>query len=79
MIELVEKHKVMDGYPEFVEWKEFERQPAIEVYIEKAVVPDMQFHETILIDAFVGQTYGDEAIGMLFMKRQDTSSYGMVI
>ena len=79
MLELVEKFKVLDGYPEFIEWEKFEKQPIFEVYIEKSVVPDLSFHDTIIIDAFVGETHGSEQIGMLYMKRDNSSSYGMVI
>jgi len=34
VIELVEKHKIFEDYEDFVEWKEIENNPDVEVFIE---------------------------------------------
>jgi len=68
VLELVEKYKVQEDYPEFVQWNEIEGQPNVEVYIEKDIIPEMEKKDLILIDAVVGEVNGKQ-VGMLFMKK----------
>lgn len=68
VLELVEKYKVQEDYPEFVQWTEIEGQPNVEVYIEKDIIPEMEKKDLILIDAVVGEVNGKQ-VGMLFMKK----------
>ena len=68
VLELVEKYKVQEDYPEFVQWTEIEGHPNVEVYIEKDIIPEMEKKELILIDAVVGEVNGKQ-VGMLFMKK----------
>jgi len=68
VLELVEKYKVLEDYPEFVRWTEVEGKPNVEVYIEKDIIPEIEIKELILIDAVVKEENGKE-FGMLFMKK----------
>ena len=68
VLELVEKYKVLEDYPEFVLWNEVEGQPNVEVYIEKDIIPEIEKKDLILIDAIVGEVNGKQ-MGMLFMKK----------
>ena len=68
VLELVEKYKVLEDYPEFVRWTKFEGQPNVEVYIEKDIIPEMEKKELVLIDAVVKEENGKQ-FGMLFMKK----------
>ena len=68
VLELVEKYKVLEDYPEFVRWTKFEGQPNVELYIEKYIIPELEKKELILIDAVVKEENGKQ-FGMLFMKK----------
>ena len=68
VLELVEKYKVQEDYPEFVRWTEVEGQPNVELYIEKDIIPEMEKKNLILIDVVVGEVNGKQ-VGMLFMKK----------
>lgn len=68
VLELVEKYKVQEDYPEFVRWTEVEGQPNVEVYIEKDIIPEIEMKELILIDVVLGEVNG-KPMGMLFMKK----------
>jgi hypothetical protein len=68
VLELVEKYKVQEDYPEFVQWTDIEGQPNVEVFIEKDIIPEMEKKDLILIDAVVGEVNGKQ-VGMLFMKK----------
>lgn len=68
VLELVEKYKVLEDYPEFVRWTEIEGQPNVELYIEKDIIPELEKKELILIDAVVKEENGKQ-FGMLFMKK----------
>ncbi len=74
LLELVEKSKVLEDYPEFVRWTEFEGQPNVKVYIEKDIIPEITKRELILIDVVVGDVNGKQ-IGMLFLKKTN-NTYG---
>ena len=68
VLELVEKSKVLEDYPVFVPWTEFEGQPNVEVYIEKDLIPEVEKKDLILIDVVLGEVNGKQ-MGMLFMKK----------
>ena len=42
VLELVEKYKVLEDYPEFIRWTEIEGQPNVELYIEKDIIPELK-------------------------------------
>ena len=73
VLELVEKYKVLEDYPEFVQWTEFEGAPNVEVYVEKDIIPELEKKELILIDVIVGEVEGKQ-IGMLFMKKNSNTN-----
>ncbi|MFX1238500.1 MAG: hypothetical protein ACFFAS_04000 [Promethearchaeota archaeon] len=77
MLELVEKYKVLEDYPEFVRWHKFETDPSFEVYVEKDVLIEFKKEgkKFLLIDAVVGETNGKK-VGMLFFKNINKNNYG---
>jgi len=74
VLELVEKYKVLEDYPEFVQWTEFEGQPNVQVYIEKDLIPEMEKKDLLFIDVVIGEVNGKQ-MGMLFMKK-NSNVYG---
>ena len=70
VIELVEKYKVLDEKDDFIQWKEIEGNPNIEVYIENDLVSEFMEKELILIDVAIGELNGEQ-IGLLFIKKQE--------
>jgi hypothetical protein len=68
VLELVEKYKVLEDYPEFMRWNKFEEQPYVDVYIEKDIIPEIEKKNLILIDVVVGEVNGKQ-LGWLFMKK----------
>ena len=72
MLELVEKHKILDEEENFVKWTDFEENfEDVEVYIEKVVIPELIDQEFIIIDAAVGNLQNGEKFGMLFIKKDE--------
>jgi hypothetical protein len=69
VIELVEKHKVIDEKEEFLQWKDIEGNPNIEVYIENDLISEFEDKRIILIDVAIGEL-NEEQIGLLFIKKQ---------
>lgn len=75
VLELVEKHNVLDGYPEFIKWNDFEEDYDLEVYMEKSIIPELKDQGLIVIDAILSEINGKK-MGMLFMKRLNNKVYG---
>jgi hypothetical protein len=76
VLELVEKHKILDDKTEFVKWTDFEkRNDKVEVYIEKTIISELVNQDFLLIDAAIGELPDGEQFGMLFIKKDD-SVYG---
>ncbi len=72
MLELVEKHKILDEEENFVKWTDFDENfEDVEVYIEKVVIPELIDQEFIIIDAAVGKLQNGEKFGMLFIKKDN--------
>ena len=74
VIELVEKYKIFEDYEDFVEWKEIENNPDVEVFIENSIVSELEQKDHIIIDAVVGEA-NSGTIGMLFIKTE-SNMYG---
>ena len=78
MLELVEKHKILNEEENFVKWTKFkENNDKIEVYIEKDIMPELINQHFILIDAAVGKLQNGEKFGMLFIKKDDDVYHSM--
>ena len=75
VLELVEKDKVLEDYPEFVKWNNNEEETDIEVYLEKSIVPELEKKGLILIDAIVSEVKGNK-VGLLLMKKLNNETYG---
>ena len=75
VIELVEKKKVLDGYPEFVKYNNISSDSSVEVYVEKSILPELEQKELILVDAIQSESNGKK-VGLLFMKRLNDDTYG---
>lgn len=72
MLELVEKHKILNEEKNFVKWTDFEGNiDNIEVYIEKDIMPELINQQFILIDAAVGKLQNGEKFGLLYIKKDD--------
>ena len=72
MLELVEKHKILNEEKNFVKWTDFEGNiDNIEVYIEKDIIPELINQTFILIDAAVGKLQNGEKFGLLYIKKDD--------
>ena len=69
MIELVEKHKVLDEKENFIQWKEIKDNPNIEVYIENELMQELTQKTILLIDVALGELNGEQ-MGLLFLKKQ---------
>ena len=73
VIELIEKQKVIeDG--DFIEWTEIDKNPIIDVFIEKNLLPELESKDKIFIDVAIGHIKSVK-IGMLFIK-QSQDVYG---
>jgi len=57
---------VEDG--DFIEWTEIDKDPNINVFIEKNLLPELELKDQIFIDVAIGEIKGVK-IGMLFIKR----------
>ena len=78
ILELVEKHKILDEEENFVKWTDFgENFEDVEVYIEKVIIPELIDQDFIIIDAAVGKLQNDEKFGMLFIKKDDDVYHSM--
>lgn len=75
VLELVEKNKVLDGYPEFVQWNDLDEGIGIEVYMEKSIIPELKERGLIVIDTILSEIKGKE-VGLLFMKKLNDKTYG---
>jgi len=75
VLELVEKNQVLDGYPEFVQWNDFEKDYDLEVYMEKTIIPELEEKGLIIIDAILSKIK-DKEVGFLFMKKLNNNTYG---
>ncbi|MFX1442209.1 MAG: hypothetical protein ACFFHV_02240 [Promethearchaeota archaeon] len=69
VIELVEKHKVLDEKENFFQWKEIEDNPDIEIYIENDLISEFKEKKVVFIDIAIGELNGEQ-IGLLFIKKQ---------
>ena len=69
VLELVEKHKVVDDKEDFIQWKEIEGKPNIDVYIENDLISEFMEKDLVLIDVAIGELNGEQ-IGLLFIKKQ---------
>ena len=81
VLELVEKHSVLDDTTEFIQWSEDEdvkNYPDIEVFVEKNILPELQKQEQILIDALLWESPAGDKMGILFAKN-DKDTYGSSI
>ena len=78
ILELVEKHKILNEEENFVKWTDFKGKiDKIEVYIEKEIIPELINQEFILIDAAVGKLQNGEKFGLLFIKKDDNVYHSM--
>jgi len=69
VLELVEKHKVVDDKEDFIQWKEIEGNPNIDVYIENDLISEFMEKELVLIDVAIGELNGEQ-IGLFIIKKQ---------
>ncbi len=69
VIELVEKHKVLDEKENFIQWNEIIDDPNIEVYIENDLIQELTQKTIVLIDVALGELNGEQ-MGLLFLKKQ---------
>jgi len=69
VLELVEKHKVLDDDIEFVQWTTFRDDPDVEVFIEKSILPELEQKDLIVIDVVIGDV-NNKKIGLLFITFQ---------
>ena len=70
VIELVEKHKVLDEKENFLQWNEIIDNPNIEVYIENDLMQELTQKTIVLIDVALGELNGEQ-MGLLFLKKQN--------
>ena len=70
IIELVEKHKVLDEKENFIQWEEIIDDPNIEVYIENDLMQELTQKTIVLIDVALGELNGEQ-MGLLFLKKQN--------
>ncbi len=75
VLELVEKEKVLEGYPEFVKWEDIDEDVDIEVYMEKSIIPELEEKGLVVIDAIISDIKGKK-VGLLFMKKLNNDTYG---
>ncbi len=69
VLELVAKHKVVDDKEDFIQWKEIEGKPNIEVYIENDLISEFMEEDLVLIDVAIGELNGEQ-IGLFIIKKQ---------
>lgn len=69
VIELVEKHKILDEKENFIQWNEIIDKPNIEVYIENELMQELTQKTILLIDVALGDLNGEQ-MGLLFLKKQ---------
>lgn len=67
-MELVEKQKVLDDTGNFIQWKEFDKEYDITVYIEEEILPELDSN-LITIDVATGILSTGEKMGMFFIKK----------
>lgn len=78
ILELVEKHKILNEEENFAKWTEFKEDiDKIEVYIEKVILPELINQHFILIDAAVGKLQNGEKFGLLFIKKENNVYHSM--
>ena len=75
VLELVEKEKVLEGYPEFIQWTDIDGDGDIEVYLEKSIIPELKEQGLVVIDAIISDIKGKK-VGLLFMKKLNNDTYG---
>ena len=80
VVDLVEKHKVLDDKEEFVKWKRFDGinpdDSNLQVYIEKSIVPEFKTKDIVKIDKFSYNCMeSGEQLTLLFIKH-DNDVYG---
>lgn len=75
VLELVEKQKVLESYPEFVKWDDIDQKIGIEVFLEKTIIPELEEKGLIVIDAILSEIKGKK-MGLLLMKKLDNTTYG---
>jgi len=76
VIELVEKHKILDDKEEFIKWTEFDNISSsvsanLQVYIEKNELNELLKKNVIVIDAIIAENKNNEKIGLLFIKKEN--------
>ena len=76
VVDLVEKHKVLDDKEEFVKWKKFDgithNDSNLQVYIEKCIIPEFKIKDFIKIDLLTYNTLeSGEQVALLFIKKED--------
>ena len=69
VLELVEKHKVLDDKEEFIQYDEIEGSPSIEVFFENKIISEFMEKDLMLIDMAIGELNGEQ-IGLLFIKKE---------
>ena len=79
ILELVEKHKILNEEENFIKWTDFKESiDKIEVYIERDILPELINQNFILIDAAIGKLENGEKFGMLFIKKDDSVYHSMI-
>ena len=77
VLELVEKHKIINE-EHFVKWTDFEENiDNIEVYIEKDILPELISQHNFLIDAAIRELKNGNKFGLLFFKKDDNVYHSM--
>ena len=74
VVELVEKHKVLDESIKFIPWNDDNKYNDVEIYIEESIIPELTNEALITIDVAIGLIKG-EKFGLLFIKK-DPNVYG---
>ncbi len=78
ILELVEKHKILNEEENFAKWTEFKGNiDKFEVYIEKVIIPELINQQLILIAAAIGKLQNGEEFGLLFIKKDDNVYHSM--
>ena len=70
VVELVEKHKVLDEFIKFIPWNDDNIFKDVEIYIEETIIPELTKEERIIIDVAIGEVKG-EKFGMFFIKKSE--------
>ena len=79
ILELVEKHKILNEEENFIKWTDLKGGiNKIEVYIEKDILPELINQKFILVDAAIGKLENGEKFGMLFIKKDDSVYHSMI-